>query len=67
MSTDSIEAVADELEADRRYKEGFDDGYEGNARKSEHPTYLEGWADGLAEADDDEDWDEEMGDWDYWD
>ena len=41
-----------ETEETRMYNEGWNDGYEGNARSSEHPSYLEGFYDGLEESDD---------------
>lgn len=41
-----------EAESNQLYNEGFDDGYNGYDKNSNDPDYLQGYYDGLEEAED---------------
>lgn len=44
-----------ETDIDSMYNDGYDHGYAGHAKFSDNPSYLEGYYDGLQDADDEED------------
>jgi hypothetical protein len=54
MSTDVIDEYVEtpeEMEAERLYNTGYDDGYNGKAKRDSNPDYLDGWYAGDEDAD----------------
>jgi hypothetical protein len=59
MSTDVIDEYVEtpeEMEAERLYNTGYDDGYNGKAKRDSNPDYLDGWYAGDEDAEDSDDY-----------